>query len=228
MLHHNKNTSINDKSLSNRSKPLIGVNNSLTYNESIFVNPSSGFQHILLLYNDKNDLNNSVNRFLNEGLRRNQICIHATVSLLDMNYIKNFVVQIENYRKNREQGNFMLLNLLPYYEKVVIGNIKYFDKLACLVLDKASKGRKNESNKDIRMTLDCGSLLVKNGYFEQCISLEGWLHQKPFSGWSLCLYPQYLFEKFPNDVCFSTLFHSHDIVVDANGRRLDKNGKVKS
>lgn len=177
----------------------------------------------LLLHTDKNDLNTYINRFLNEGLKRDQFCVHATVSLLDMNYIKNLVVRIENYQKYREKGNFMLLNLRPYYEKVVIGNTKYLDKLAYLILDKISKSRKDESNTKVRMTLDCGSLLVKNGYFEQCIALERWLHQKPFSGCSLCLYPQSLFEKFPNDVCFFSLFHIHDMVVDTNGRRLNEN-----
>lgn len=218
MIHHDDDAT-NDKALSDQANALIKIHKSFKNENSVFEEPSSGFQHILLLYNNNDDLNLTLSRYLNAGLLRDELCIHASVDLLNQNYIKNFTSNIDDYPHHRENGNFIMLNLQQYYNKAIKGNLKDFDKLSKLVLDITTKNRKDRVNKQLRITMDCGSLLFKNGYIEQSIELETWLHQKPFAGSSLCLYPKSLFKEFPNDIYYSTLYQIHNVVVDTKGRR---------
>ena len=213
---------ISDEILSDRARTLINIDKTIHVENNILKNPTPNFQHILLLYEDENDLETSLQTYLNEGLDRDELCIHATVNLMNENYIKNFASQIEDYQKKRKESNLLMLNLQPYYKKALTENLEPFDKLAKLVSVKSRKNSRDGSYKQARMTMDCASMLFKNGYFEQCTNLEVWLHQKPFPGSYLCIYPKSMFDTFPNDIYFSTLVQCHDVVVDTNGRKVTK------
>jgi hypothetical protein len=217
---------ISDKVLSNEARVLLDIHKAFHTDNDIFSNPPSNTQHILLLYENDDDLLTAVKKYLNEGLRREHQCIHATYRQMSENYVINLALELEDYEKNRKEGNLILLNLQPHYKEAIGGNLKPFDNLAKLVSDRVNKDRNQENNinsklsKKIRITADCGSLLFMNGYYEQCVALETWWHQKQFAGSYLCPYPKSLFDKFPNNVYTSTLFHSHDMVVDTDGRKF--------
>lgn len=221
MISHNYET-LAEEILPDQAKTLTNVDKTFLNEENILLNPTPNFQHILLLYENENELMTSVKTYLNEGLNRGDLCIHATVNLMSENYIRNLASQIEEYQKNREDDNFLMFNLQPYYKKAVTGNLRPFDKLAKLVADKVQKDGIDTLYKEARLTMDCASMLFKNGYFEQCTDLETWLHQKPFTGSHLCIYPRSLFDIFPNDIYFSTLVQCHDVVVDTKGRKVTK------
>lgn len=216
-----------DEILSDQAQSMINVDKRLQNENNLLVNPSSNFQHILLLYENENDLMLSINTYLNEGLNRNELCIHATVNLMNENYIKNFASQIRDYQVNRKEGNLLMFNLQPYYKKAVAGNLTPFDKLAKMVSCKLKKDSNDNTFKDTRITIDCANLLFRNGYFDQCTNLEDWLHQKPFTGSYLCVYPKSLFDTFPNDIFFSTLVQRHDVVVDTNGRKVTQHRNIE-
>ncbi|MGD9673281.1 MAG: hypothetical protein AB7U98_07370 [Candidatus Nitrosocosmicus sp.] len=219
---------ISDKVLSNEVRRLINIHRLFHRNNGIFVNPLTDTEHILLLYDNDDDLLAAVKKYLNEGLRGEQPCIHGTYKLMSENYIRNFGLEIEDYEKNRKEGNLILLNLEPHYKKAIEGNLKPFDNLAKLVSDRVNKARNQKDNyeyhsilsKKVCIITDCGSLLFMNGYYEQCAALETWWHQKPFAGTYICTYPKSLFDIFPNNVYLSTLFHTHDIAVDTDGRKF--------
>lgn len=62
-------------------------------------------EHIALVYENKKDLDSAVSKYINEGLRRQQFCVYATVHFRDKGYLDNFSLSIDNYKENVEQGN---------------------------------------------------------------------------------------------------------------------------
>ena len=221
MTSHNRKSNTAEI-LSHQTRTVEKIEKALKNDDNVLGSSTLNFQHILLLYRNENDLMTSVKTYMNEGLKREELCIHATVNLMNENYINTFTSQIENYQKNRKEGNLIMCNLQPYYKKAVAGNLKPFDKFAKLVADKSKSDCIGKLDKESRITNDCGSLLFKNGYFEQCTDFETWLHQKPFTGTYLCTYPKSLFDTFPNDIYFSALAKCHDVVVDTKERKVTK------
>ena len=202
------------KTTSNNARISISDDKTFYNDSNVLVNLVPNAQHILLLYEDENDLLISVKTYLNEGLKRAELCIHATVNLMDGSYIENFTSQIEDYQENTKEGNLLMLNFQSYYKKAIVGNLKPFNELAQLVMNNPKRISIDKLDKEARIIHDCGSQLFKNGYFDQCTDLGSWWHQKPFAGSFLCIYPKSLFNSFPNDIYLSTLVQSHDIVVD--------------
>ena len=81
-------------------KTLIKIHSLLRTENNVLVNPSSDTQHVLLLYKDKNDLEKAIVTYINEGLKRDQLCIHSSVNLVSDNQIKNFELLINDYQEN--------------------------------------------------------------------------------------------------------------------------------
>jgi hypothetical protein len=222
---HNDKPKTNER-LSNQARTLISDDKTFYNDSKILVNLTPNGLHILLLYEDENDLMTSIKTYLNEGIRREELCIHATVNIMNENYIHDFTSQIEDDQKNKKDGNLLMLNLKSYYKKATEGNLKPFDKLAQIVMNYPKRYGTHQLDKEARIIHDCGSQLFKNGYFDQCTDLEAWWHKKPFAGSFLCIYPKSLFDSFPNDLYLSTLVQCHDIVVDTQGRKVTE--KLKS
>jgi hypothetical protein len=192
---------------------ILKIHKSVNKEANILANPKS--KHVLLLYENHDELDSSLLTYINNGLKRVELCVYASVNLMNYNHIHNFTLQINDYQKNRKEGNLLMLNLEPYYNKAVFGDMQSFEQFATYISD---KNYDKLLNKLVCKSIDCGSLLLKNGYFEQGIVLENWLHSKPIDGPCVCPYPKSLFDKFPNDIYYSGLFHSHDVVIDTKGR----------
>lgn len=214
------NDAIVDDLLTNEVNTLIKIHSLLHTENNVLINPSSDTQHVLLLYKDKNDLEKAIVTYINEGLKRDQLCLHSSVNLVSDNQIKKFALLINDYQENKQEGNLLMLNLEPHYKQATVGNLKPFDTLVKNTINKGTQDYNDGLHKQIRLTLDCAGLLIKNGYFEEGVILENWWHQKPIVGSYLCCYPEDLFDKFPNNVYFSTLFNSHDAVIDSKGRKV--------
>lgn len=219
-MKNHKTDAFNDALIINEAKNLINLHKCFDVKNDIFGDVTSKVQHILLIYENMNDLETYIQQYVNEGLKRKELCVHATVNLMGENYIKNFATGIHDYHKNRKERNLTILNLEPYYKKVIEGNLKLFDKFAKQMLTRTGTDGNDGSYKKVRVTIDCASHLFENGYFDQSVELETWWHQKPFAGSYLCPYPKSMLDKFPNSIYFSTLFHIHDIVIDTTGRKV--------
>ena len=147
--------------------------------------------HLILLYDKQDDLDKAISAYIIEGLKRGQICVHASVSLANEGYLENFSSQITNYQENLEKGNLTVVDLVPYYVNAMVGNLESFNLLKKEMICNANKD-KNRKDKHIRLTADCATLLLKNKHFEECINLENWWHEKPFEGSYVCPYPKSL------------------------------------
>ena len=195
------------------------ISNKLIYEvnyENILVNPPYN-KHIILLYESEFELHNSIATYINEGLKRDQLCIHATVNINNAGYIENFSSQIINYQENIEKGNLMIIDLTLYYVKVMIGNLGPFNKLKEKIVNIANKDD-NRKDKHVRLTADCTTLLFKNQHFKECVLLEEWWHNEPFPGSYICPYPKDLISQFPYNAYIARLFHQDDVIICKNGR----------
>jgi hypothetical protein len=181
------------------------------YNE--LIDPSQN-SHIILLYNDQLDLNNAISSYINEGLKRGQLCVHASVCLQNDDYLLGLSSKINGFNENVKNGNLVLVDLANYYLAALMDNLQEFDKLKDDLMDKA-KYNKNRKDKNIRLTLDCPMFLLKNKHFDECIRLENWWHTKQFAGSCVFAYPQSLLSQFPFNYYLFKLFHKDDVVIDS-------------
>ncbi len=189
-------------------------------NYDALITPSTNM-HVILLYDEQDDLDKAISAYINEGLKRDQICVHASVSLTNEGYLENFSSQITNYQENLEKGNLIIVDLVPYYINAMVGNLESFNLLKEEMICNANKD-KNRKDKHIRLTADCATLLLKNKHFEECINLENWWHQKPFDGSYVCPYPKSLLDQYPFNAFLSRLIHNHDVIVDSNGKLIQE------
>ena len=200
-----------------------GKNHQIPHHKSddnILLNPPTG-SHIILIYENQYDLDNAISTYINEGLKRGQICVHASVSLRNEDYLDIFSSQITNYKENLEKGKLKLVDLAPYYVDAMVGNLESFDKLKKELISIADQD-KNRVNKYIRITGDCAMLLLKNKHLEPCILVEEWCNQNPLEGSYLCPHPRSLLSQFPINAYISKLFHNHDIIIDSNGKLISE------
>jgi hypothetical protein len=170
--------------------------------------------HIILLYEDQQELDTAIADYINEGLKRGQLCVHASVQLNGPNYIQNFSSKINNYERNLREGNLLLVNLADFYVNAMTENLDAFNNLRAEITEKAKNDEKR-NDKHVRLTADCATTLLKNKHFDQCINLENWWHEKPFEGSYVCPYPNKLLKQYPYNYYMFKLFHNHDIVIDA-------------
>ena len=175
--------------------------------------------HIVLLYDNQQDLNHAFATYINEGLRRGQLCVIASVHLHNTNYLNDISSKIINFEENIQKKNLILVDMINYYIESMIDNFQEFDKFKKELMEKVKEDKKRH-DKHIRLISDCNEFLLKNKHFEECINLEKWWHQKPFEGSSLCPYSKSLFDRFPFNYYLFRLFHSEDIVIDTRGNFL--------
>lgn len=198
-------------------------------NHNVLINPSSKM-HILLLYKNDNELDKAISTYINEGLKKGQICIYGTFLPLDDQTNKEFISSINNYKENVENGKLILIDLSSYYINAMIGNFEPFEQIIQEALDKIDKvnsndlqiNQKDKKDNSMRFAGICTTLLFKNKHFEECLNLEKWWHKKQFRGSTLCVYPKELLDQYPYDIYFSEIYHNHHIVVDSNGKLIPK------
>src|SRR5713226_915762 len=155
------------------------------------VDPRSN-EHFLLLYGDEPRRDQRVIKFINEGLKRNQLCIHAT---LDRNgeTLSKMSSEIIDYETNVKKGNLIVADITHLYKAALREDWRLFDDFAIAI------GVDTQSRRDkyIRIVGGCGPFLFQNKYLKQSIVLEGWVQTKPFNGSMVCPLPSSLFNEDP-------------------------------
>jgi hypothetical protein len=184
--------------------------------ENALLNPLTN-SNMILIYENNLDLDNAIATYLNEGLRRGQLCVHASVSLANQRYLENFSSRILNYNENIECGNLKLVDLATYYVNAMIGNLESFNSLKKEIISIVHQD-KNRIDKHIRVTEDCATLLFKNKHLNECISVKEWCRGNPLGGSYLCPYPKSLLNRFPFNANITRVIHDHDILIDSKGK----------
>ena len=175
--------------------------------------------HIILLYNDQQDLNDAYITYINEGLAQGQLCVFASVLLQNNDFLKDISPKIINFEENVQNENLLLIDMANYYIQAMMDNLEEFDKFKKKMMEKVKNDTKR-FDKHVRLIGDCCGFLFKNKHFEECINLEKRLHQKRFEGSFLCPYSKSLFNQFPYYYYLFRVFHVDDIVIDSHGNFL--------
>jgi len=170
------------------------------------------YEHIVLLYDNDDDRNRAVARFLNEGLKRNQLCVYGSIRYQDKGHINRLSSLIHDSDEHQKKGNLVFVDMAPIYVSSMTGDLGPFQQ-AAKQLEQMVESRQD---KHIRFVGDCAGFLFKNRHFEECLSVEGWGQQKPFFGSYLCPYQKGLFAVHPHDSRKNNVLGiKHDTVVDA-------------
>ena len=168
-------------------------------------NPPS---HIMITYNDENKLDVLTSIFINEGLKRNQLCIYA-MRELNEEKMKKLSTTIIDYKENVTMGNLLILDLTPYLTSVLNHDLKPFEDLKKSVLEKV----KERPDKHVRFCGNLVSFLFKNKHFEQCFLLEEWWQSNPLGGTALCHYQNSMFNEYPYSEQKERIFNTHNNIV---------------
>jgi hypothetical protein len=178
---------------------------------SILLNPPEE-KHIALIYENKEQLNPSIAMFINEGLKRGQFCVYATVYYRDAGHIAEFAAHINNYEENVKAGNLLIVDLAPFYISALTGNMTPFDEAKKLFTEKAM----DRTDKHIRFVGDGTGFLFKNRHFDQCAMVEEWWQEKQFPGSYVCPYEKKYIDGFPHEIHSNrSVIDTHDIIVNA-------------
>jgi hypothetical protein len=151
-------------------------------------------EHVALFYNDAEEMRSYIAAYLNEGLKRGELCIFATVHYREEGYIEKLAPLIDDFKENMEKGNLLVVDLAPHYISAMLEDLDPFEKSKEQIIEKA----KARPEKHIRFTGDCVGLLFKNRHFDECVMIEQWWQKKPH-GSVLCLYPKQFLDAHPYD-----------------------------
>jgi hypothetical protein len=187
-----------------------GLHRSFGYNvlEDPLVN-----QHIALMYDNEQQRDAATTKYINEGLKRKQLCVYASVRIRDKAHLDHISSLIDKYEENVAQGNLIVMDVAPYYIAAMTDDFAPFEIIKDELMSKVA----NRADKHIRVVGDCADFLFRNKHFDECIQLEGWWHSKPFGGSYLCLYPKQLSQEFPYDIHKYRIFVNHDVMADGTG-----------
>ena len=184
---------------------------------SSVLNSPADNQHMALLYEDENQRHTAVAHFINEGLKRDQLCVYGSISYRDKEHIKKISSRIANSEQEQKKGNLVFVDMAPIYISALMGDLEPFKRAS----EQVVKMVINRADKHIRFVGDCAGFLFKNRHFEECLMLEGWGQQKPFVGSYLCPYQKGLFTSYPySNHRKSILTIKHDIAIDADKMRI--------
>ena len=166
-----------------------------------------------MTYESREVLNHAIAIYINEGLRRGQFCVYATVYYRDEDHIENFSTLIDNYKENVEKGNLLIVDLAPFYIASLVGDMKPFEDAKKLFAENV----KERAEKHIRFVGDGTGFLFKNRHFDECAMLEEWWQDKPFEGSYVCLFSKQSFNSYPYGMYSNrAIIGTHDIVIDAS------------
>ncbi|MFY3741925.1 MAG: hypothetical protein HMLIMOIP_002386 [Candidatus Nitrosomirales archaeon] len=166
-----------------------------------------------LFYDNEEQRDNEIIHFINEGLAEGQLCIYGTIHVSDKEYFETLTSRIINYEENVKKGNLMVVDFIPFYLAALKHDLTPYKEVQKQLEDVL----KNKKDMKVRYVGDVTGYLFKNGYFYECIMIEGWwqnIHLPLIT--TLCLFDKSLMDKSPFDNHKNKVIHTHDVVLDSN------------
>ena len=146
---------------------------------SNLVNPSC-HEHVMLLYDNEDQRNEVAINYINEGLRKEQLAIYASVNASDASRMSKILPKIADYEEKKNQGNLLILSLRPFYTRALTGDLEPFKDLKALleeiVKERIAAGKSGE----VVVVADCADYLSRNEKFDECAYVERWWQDTHF------------------------------------------------
>jgi hypothetical protein len=80
--------------------------------------------------------------------------------------------KIKGYKENINKGNFLIINLKPFYNTALRVDLTPFEGLAQI-----QQELERRNNKSVIIVADCADNLFQNQYFDQSELVESWWHR---------------------------------------------------
>ena len=186
--------------------------------------PSRG-HHVMLLYDTNSSRELATINCINLALENKQLCIYASVNVLDTLYLSHIASQIKDYEENINKRNLIIVNLKPFYDSALADDLTPFEEFK-LQLQKELKDR---DDKAILIVADCADNLFRNKHFDQCELVEKWW-QDNYMEWRqrseqihftvICPHSGSLLSKHPFDKHKHQISHNHTMTIDTAGRTV--------
>lgn len=164
-------------------------------------------KHVMLVYEDRNKLDELVYAFLNEGLKRKQFCVYASVNL-DHSAYEKVLLNINEFADHVMNGNLLMVDLKPYLPSTMEHDLTPFKSLKKSISNKTGK----RSNKHVRIYGDLISHLYENKNYEECFLFEKWWQKNPLGGTKICPYHNSILDNTPIEKR-RELYDIHDDII---------------
>jgi hypothetical protein len=125
--------------------------------------------HIILLYDNQQDLTDSYITYINEGLARGQLCVFASVLLQNNDFLRNISPKIINFEQNVQNKNLVLVDMANYYIQAMMDNLHEFDKFKNNLIENV-KNDKNRNNKHFDLLVTAVTFFSKTNTLKNALT----------------------------------------------------------
>ncbi len=125
--------------------------------------------HIILLYDNQQDLNDAYITYINEGLARGQLCVFASVLLQNNDFLRNISPKIINFEQNVQNKNLVLVDMANYYIQAMMDNLQEFDKFKNNLMENV-KNDKNRNNKHFDLLVTALTFFLKTNTLKNALT----------------------------------------------------------
>lgn len=181
-----------------------------------------------LLYDSEQVRDSEIIRFINEGLKANQVCIYGTIHVRDKEYFQSLSSQILDYEENVKKGRLLVVDFAPFYVAAMTSDLAPYEQ----VQRQLEAMFKDNKEMKVRYVGDATGFLFKNRHFDECAMIEEWWQNVRIEAvTTLCLFQKSLFDKYPFSHHKHRILANHDVAIDANGSATiysDESGKKEA
>ena len=188
----------------------------------------------MLLYKNNSERETAALDYINQGLKENQLCIYASVDSYDQLHLSRISSRIVDFKGNIDKRNLLIVNLKPFYDSALKGDLTPFEKLKKQIQQELE--RRNNNNKSVIIVADCADNLFQNQYFDQSQLVESWWHrvyiewirynnnqgrqQQLYHITIVCPHLDLLLHKHPFDQHKYKILDNHSITIDMAGHTI--------
>ena len=193
------------------------------------IHSSSRGKHAVLLYKDNSEREKAALEYINQGLRENQLCIYASVDAYDQLHLSSISSKIVGFKENIDNRNLLIVNLKPFYDSALKGDLTPFEKLKKQI-------QQELEHRSVIIVADCADNLFQNQYFDQSQLVESWWHrvymewlrydnnkgrqQKQHDVTIVCPHRDLLLHKHPFDQHKYKILDNHSVTIDMAGHTV--------
>ncbi|WP_148680941.1 MEDS domain-containing protein [Candidatus Nitrososphaera gargensis] len=140
---------------------------------SSLVDPSCR-EHVILLYDSDDERNEVAINYINEGIRKGQLAVYASVNASDKMFMSKISSKIVGYDDNVNNGNLLILSLKPFYERALNGDLEPFKDFKALLEEIVNERIAAGKSGEVIVVADCADNLSRNEKFDECVYVERW------------------------------------------------------
>jgi hypothetical protein len=172
-------------------------------------------KHMALFYDNEQQRDSEIIRFINEGLKEGQLCIYGTIYVRDEEYFRRLSSRIVDFEENVKKGNLLVVDFTPFYVAAMTDDLTPYKE----VQKQLQSAFKDKQDLKVRFLGDATGFLFKNKHFDECILIEEWWQNSRIEAvTTLCLFQKSLFEEYPFSYHRHRILSNHDVVLHANGK----------